>query len=421
MGLQLSFTKNSGHWQPKFKNSSFRLIVNYIVLYLIIYISDDAFLFGTNKNSLFLILKVVFYIVLIILNIILINKYKQLSITILLLLILNIIFTSIANNDFSLGYFYQCITLILGFLITQKFSFDHFFKAFFNVILTISSLSIVAYLFVIIFPEALNYFPTVVNIADKSAHNLFISVMLENDGYSLIRNSSFFREPGVFVVYLNIALIFGLFKIPNCKSWQILIILFSLITSFSTAGIIVATIILITYLIQSSTSHKYIKRKNIVYFLIVAFLFVMFNESINNKIFGKLEESSYGYRYSTLGRIVSFFVPINIFFDNILLGSGLDSFAKKFTEYSIKIFGVSFLSGGTATNTFLNKFATYGLSFGSIFIFSSIRFSKKIYPYNNYLISTLLFISFFLMFSNEDMRNSITYNIIFFYGINFLK
>ena len=71
---------------------------------------------------------------------------------------------------------------------------------------------------------------------------------------------------------------------------------------------------------------------------------------------------------------------------------------------------------GTGTNTYLNKFATYGFLYGFIFMYGMLRFSKKVFS-KNLLKKYIFFVLLLMMFSNEDVRNSFLFNMIFFYGM----
>ena len=64
----------------------------------------------------------------------------------------------------------------------------------------------------------------------------------------------------------------------------------------------------------------------------------------------------------------------------------------------------------------MNKFATYGFLFGTIYMVGIYRFCKNTLP-KQLLKKLIFFVLLLMMFSNEDVRNSFLFNMIFFYGM----
>ncbi|WP_158530877.1 O-antigen ligase family protein [Tenacibaculum sp. E3R01] len=341
-----------------------------------------------------------------------INKYNN-SIIILLKLIALIILTFTINDDFRGGYLYQVLILVLSFFIANRISISTFTVVYCKLIYFFGLISIMVFILAIIFPSIIKIFPVVVNTSGIEKHNLFLAVVHGQYGFGL-RNSSIFREPGVFMVYLNIALMLSLFYNKVLEKKHILVYILCLITSFSTAGVIVGASILFLAIFYDKTLFSK-REKKIIYTLPVLFVFfIIFNTEVNDSIFNKLNKNSDKY-ISALSRIASFFVPVNIFIEAPLFGVGLSKFSSSFESEAITSYGVELTADGTATNTLMNKFATYGFLFGSVFMLGIFNFVKKVLR-SNIFFKYLFFLIFLAILSNEDMRYSLFFNVIFFYG-----
>lgn len=391
-------------------------ILVFLLVFTIVWINEDSFIFSVNSNYNYIIAKYIIYCFLIVVLVSLnISGYNN-SIYVLGLIILLICLTSIFNFDFTGGYIYQIITIVLSFLLVKEIRFIVFSEIFCKVMYFLSIVSLAVYLIVLALPSILLHFPEMTNIAGTKCYNLYLSVIFKGDGYSLSRNTSIFREPGVFMIYLNIALIFSLFLNKTMNRKYILVYLIAIISTMSTAGVILGGLIIALSIFFDQKKHKKIDKYVIIVLFLMSLTYFATNEEIYKQVFDKLNSNSGSYN-STMARIVSLLVPVVIFYHNPLWGAGLSSFSSEFTKYSISNYGISFLSGGTATSTITNKFATYGLFFGVIFVIAIFLFSIKISARRGYLFSTLLFLVMVALFTNEDMRYSLLFNMLVFYGI----
>jgi len=395
---------------------SHRKYINFLLL-IIIWINEDTFMFGVNENYAFVASKFILYAVLIVFLLFKnFKRYHLYSIIILLVLFCLILMTALINSDFSGGYIYQVMIFILSYLLVREINFKIFTKLFCIFIYYLSLISIFCYLLVILIPAVVDYFPMISNIVGNRVYNLYLCVIYEGDGYSMIRNTSIFREPGVYMIYVNLAIIFSLFYHEIVNKKYLFIYCIAIITTMSTAGIIITGFILfMSFLIDGNS---YSKRDNLfaVVFILLSVAYFIYNKELAGQVFGKLSSSS-NENVSSLARVVSLFIPMIIFIYNPLFGCGLKSFTTEFTNYSISYFGIPFLADGTSTNTITNLFATYGFVLGIIFLVGLYRFAKKnVINNNKKIIIILLFIILLAMFSNEDMRYSIIFNMIFFYS-----
>ncbi|WP_320018346.1 hypothetical protein [Labilibaculum manganireducens] len=395
--------------------SSYKKIAIYFLLFVIVYISDDTLLFGTSSDVyMYSKFKYLLYYLLTVVLIINVRRISKSNAILLMTLVTLIAITSISNSDFRGGYVYQTLIIVLSFLLVKKINFSVFAATYCRYIYLFGIASLVAYVLAILFPFIINYFPVITNISGLDSHNLIVAVIHGDYGHGL-RNTGIFREPGVYMIYLNIALMLSLFYENSLNKRYVFIYLLCIATTVSTAGIIVAAGILLASVFYRKDMFSK-GEKRLIYLLPFFFVLVLiYNIGLSDAIFGKLNADSDKY-VSTLARVASFFVPLVNFMDNPFSGSGLTSFNIEFEKQSMIMFGIPLSADGTATNTITNKFATYGLLFGTIFIYALFRFSKKIFGKNVFL-KYVSFVLLLAMFSNEDMRYSLLFNMIVFYGL----
>ena len=213
------------------------------------------------------------------------------------------------------------------------------------------------------------------------------------------------------MIYLNIGLIFELFVKNKKENNNVLIFTVAIITTLSTAGYIICLLIFLSYLLKKKNIALFIKSS---VFLILISLFVSENFEVFEITLNKFDSESNEYG-SFLARYASITVPFSIFLDSPFLGEGLASFAKKFEVYSLYLTGIPLKADSQSTNTFFNSLATYGLIFFCILVVGIFRLSH-LFSENN-LVRWLLFISLLLMLSNEDLRYSLLFSSLLFYGI----
>lgn len=126
-------------------------------------------------------------------------------------------------------------------------------------------ISLIIYLIDIIFPLISTSFNTILNFMSydeqKQAGGWYIFVYMHNNwaklqGFDVLRNSGFMWEPGAFSLVLIFATTLHFCKNNFVWDLQSLIYSFAIITTFSTAGYISLTILILTYLIFKRKEKK---------------------------------------------------------------------------------------------------------------------------------------------------------------------
>ena len=312
--------------QNKFEESKKSKLLSLSILFAIIFVSKDTLLFGTNANSLFDI------------------AHYMIIFCICITLCFIIIWRQISFKPVVFAIFYFLLFAnIISLLVNEDFKWCIFS-----------------------------------NVCVTRSHGF--------DGY--LRNFGIFREPGVYQIFLNIAILFVLFcgeKLKRKKT-KLVILVLTILTTFSTAGIIITSLLLLIYCIVNL---KCISIKNILSSLafiagLIAVIF-LFNRyfMVFDKLFSKIgnkDDSSW------FSRTSSFVVNIAVGFNNIFFGAGWDNVKVETAKYTSLLYNMSFKFSNT--NTFLKLFAIHGLG---VFVFYIVELYKFFKQKRNDLLSIALF------------------------------
>lgn len=375
-----------------------------MLVFIIIFISPDTLLFGTNINEdMVQISKYVSIIIAVILLLFAIIRKPVMDFKtslIFSILSINLLLACFINGEPVYNYVYRLILIITAYLFTWLIERELFLGAFELFMRIIALSSIVIYIIYLAVPDILNILPKIINSNEIVYHNAVLSVI---HATSNIRSYGIFREPGIFAIFLLFALYILLFEKANYKILYVFIYVIAIILTFSTTGYLLLGMMLLVYIIMKRDTNKANKT-----FLLIASLTALISMLIltdllysDSRVFNKLNTLTTG---SAGARIDSFFMNFRILLDYPLFGAGAYKVSDLFLEISMK----------DNTNTFLGMFSSYGVIFSGIVLYSYYLFLKQ---KNNIIISISIFLLFFLMLSSESLLNNVVFYIIAFYGI----
>jgi len=388
------------------KNNSKELLVSFCLVYF----SNDTLLFGTNQNKVFFWIHI---IVLCLVLVFLFLKNKTIHneyIPLLFVTILLNLLTIVINYDLSIKYLFELMMLFIGIFVSQSFSKEKFFNCFCFWIKTICLFSIGAFITALIFPSIINALPTITN-KNGNIYHFALFTFIEPVGYSVLpRVYGIFREPGVFMIFIGMAMIFELLFKDKIQIKSFIIYVIAMLSIFSTAGYISLALILVLAFLKILLSKNIAdKKRNIFAMLLVLValgLFIAYFgfDRLNSFVFNKLRVEN----ASSTSRFGSFAGNLRMFFENPIIGKGYSFAENNFTLYA----SYSGYSNAHNTNTFLKILSVHGIiyfAFITIAIFKFFSFSK------NKLLSLMMFGIFILMLCNEDLIvNTIIYVIAIF-------
>ena len=378
------------------KNIAFYKKSSFIILFLFIFLSIETLLFGTNGNMNVLLVGYVGYFLLAIYLIFKHDwKIKNKSFILLFLILMSLI-GFLFDVQQPLKYFYEIMIILMAYVYVNKYDLKEFKIQYVNLIYIISFISVVLF------------------IASQFISLPFIEIINKNNIpiQSLIfatlssRNAGLFREPGVFMIFVNLALIFEIFK--NKVSFKkVVVFILAVATTYSTAGYIVIAITLCCFILKNKLGLF----EKILYTILVfiAFFFVYSSEYTKDVVFGKIENLN---NDSTLSRTSSVYYNIELATSSIksfLIGNGYSITENSFVEASYKMTSVE----GNNTNTFLKMLSLHGFIYFFIVFIGNIKFWLKQY---GIFMGLLLLFLYILMTSNEDFCLDVLIYILMFYG-----
>lgn len=302
------------------------------------------------------------------------------------------------------GFLYNLLMFYLALLVASRYSFCRLIVIFNEIMLWLSLASLFFFFLSLFFPNILEFAVMGVNKSGIEFYNFGVTTINSNVIY---RNTGIFREPGVFMIYLAFALLNEILKRER-SFFKIIIFLITLLTTLSTAGFLIVSLI---FLVQV---FYYFKLKNVMFLImtqVCVYVILMFSPLISDMVFYKLTDTSSS---SKIARIASITIPLEIS-SEYPLGCGPEKFNIYFEQKTLDKYGVILKASANSTNTYTKYFAVYGVIVGLLMLVASFLFSCQFST--SLLLGCIIFCIILLLFSNEDMRTSILFNMVIAYGL----
>lgn len=387
--------------------------INTLILSILIFVSNDTILFGTNSNKFFFKIHVVILTILLIFLFYKNNlRIKKSLLKVLVLLIFFSCLTMISNFDTQLiKYIYNIFLMSLCTFVVMKIPVNQFIDKYKNIIYTIALFTIILFIVGFFGKNYINSFPYVLNDVGNKFYFLGIGFIEESKYSKIPRMSSFFREPGVYGCFLILSLIFELFFSIKVNIKHILVISIACLLTFSTAVYIILIICFFIFFIKDM-SEKKVKESLFLFFLLMVISLMLIEilgfDYLIKFIFNKFHTSN----ASKDARYSSVINNIKIFLESPFFGKGWS-----FLENNFSIIGKNngYLAGDN-TNTYLKYLAIYGFFPFFILVMNILKFFSKILENNRYM-GVILTIVWLVTLSNEDMCINFIAYLLPLYGI----
>lgn len=387
----------------------------YFIVISVLLISYDSYWFGTSGINLLELFRNLFVVTL---PIVIYIKHPNTKLskknTIILFILLSIVsISSIFNGNSISAPLLIFSGIFIGLYLITVYSFYEFVKCYSNVVIVISVFSILVWI-------GCNFgiipLHQTANIADSPVYTAYGCVFFSVLGDSILRNSSFFREPGVYMIILNFAIIFELFVIKSNRMWlKTFVLIISMITLLSTGGFICLGVTLIAYMIRSGQGIlKLVVIAGILITLIVPNINEEYLDLIFFSKFNEMETSGSGF-----ARMSSFFVPLEIFFDYPLIGCGYKQFEFEYVKKAFELYHRYVDPHGMSSNTVMNIFAIWGVIMGLFIVYGFYKLSSLITYKDSKIVLLLILLDLFMMFSNESMPYWPFLYIFIWYGVSY--
>lgn len=394
--------------------SFFKKYFDYIIIFILIYTSRETVLFGTNANTAITFLG---YIAPVVVLFILTlrkggkkaNRYNKQTYDSAIIIIFVILMTMIANLDINVKYGYEIVLCLTAYNLVNQIDFERFAKVYNDILLSLSLFAVITTLAYIFYPGYVGSFPAITNKGNYDFYFLGLSVIPGEISGVLFRLFGIFREPGVAIIFINIALLFELFVLNRKKLFRVLLLVLTVGLTLSTAGFIITFFILMTYLLQAHKKHAVVS----LFFLglvLASSYFIIQNDFIYAALFNKFittESASTGARFGSITNNIKLILdnPLGMFF-----GLGYHH-VESFFE------GLESVSRGQAhnTNTLLKELSVHGVFFFLYFLAKIYNFSKGIIRRRSWQ-TLFVFLALVMMLSNEDLTVDFILYVIVMYS-----
>lgn len=382
----------------------------YILLFLILLVSPETVMFGTNSNTLFVNIKyvLIFSIVLFYGGRAMRSIYKKnTASTMLLIMCALIVFTGIMCMELRGGYFLRIVLILAAYCYTVKVSKYDFARMFYEAIYIIAIFSIVSYVLYLLFPSGLSFLP---KISNSNGMNFYTLILCNIPIGSTDRLWGPYSEPGTFQIVLNVALIFYVALNKQVDYKRIAVFIGAIVLTKSTSGYITLAFVLLYVINQSANKAK--SYRFVLIFLLILSLGALASYtdllSADGEVFDKFQDTQ---RSSTVSRYASVVCNLQMFMKSPLWGVGLTGAQDMFPLLSYQNFHVFSESN---TNQLLYQFASLGFFFGIIWTLGGAlffqSFGRSVYS------KCLLIVAFILLCVGENLTYSILFYLFIFYG-----
>lgn len=280
--------------------------------------------------------------------------------------------TMIINQDFNIMNFTILLMILAAFLVSHMISFEVFISNYVKVILFIAVYSLIIMYIVAPFLKSIVYlFPLRYNQTGLAVRDYIFGFHFEDHSVALRRNTGIFREMGVYQHFLNLGLMFYLFYLKENKFSTILIFSITIITTFSTPGIVFLAIILLVYMYENY-NNKFMQLFKVIlglFFILLILSKVAPNIFIDliysiNKILKR------GNSYS--GRLSAIIANILAWLNSPIIGNGIQKGLMLAEEFYID----QVTMHNTSTTT--SFMAMYGIVFTIMMSFPLIMIISKL-------------------------------------------
>lgn len=396
-------------------NKAINNILLYIIIFATIIFSRDT-LITSLKLGFYKSFFINLFIISIMVGLILINSVKNKRfdlVNIRKIPIINIaiftgliIITSVIKLDFQMYILSIIFYIFVAYLFIMIFTFEDFFEKFSNIMVFLSIISLImcyAFRNTLLFPSGVvnNNIPTITNSVGTSFFDFGLTYVVSRAYY--IRNFGLFREPGVYQFFLLVPLIYELLiKRKNIRYFNIIILIVTVISTFSLAGIIIMGLLILTYIINIILEGSITKKLliSIIYIAVIGssvIILLYFNNtnfsSIINESFKKLTTVN----QSSSARIGSVITNIELFLRSPIWGND---------------FAIVQYASAHNTNSTMSIFSIFGIIVGTLHIWYIYVFTGR--SSNKKSIRILLSLLILLLINSQFLLGNTMFWIIMF-------
>ena len=390
--------------------------VDYLFIFLIIFISTETILFGTNSNLTFVSMRKIFTLLLFPLVYIkhqFVNPHVAPMGRMDMGFVLGgiLLLSSFLNGEFGPQAMMRALLIFSGFLYVRYTSLKTFSIAFEKIIFIIAIFSILVEVISFVAPFFLSLVPEIENTGGVSYYNLLLAT-IHKGWEGLVRLQGPFREPGVAIIYFFYAFVFHILNEDKVNYLRIIVYFAAIVFSFSTTGYISLVFILLLLIVKYRRNGF---KKSYIYLVVLLSIAIIslsvYTDFLSSEglVFSKVSNEE----HSFLARQYSFLTNWEIIKTAPLLGVGNEQTSSMFSSINYRLEGYTISDN---TNLYMIYMATYGIVYGLLCTFGLFLFDYKLT--NTKKQRYLVCVPLLLLFAGEAMFENILIFILIAYGFN---
>ena len=310
------------------------------------------------------------------------------------LLLMLMLLAMVFNQDSGGTYF--ILAIVCAFIFVNMVSFEEFTWMYRRIMIVISFISVLIHVFFSMFASAYDLVSSFLSMQGFLSLSL-LKIISACYGMGKM-NAGFFRERGVFALYLTLAIFFLFygerdFK-KNRRKNKLELLLYT-VTLISTRGSTAALTLLMIFV---SLFVKFLCRGKVPRYIIILFIFsvplvLCYLPNSLELLFEKMDFES-NLADSGIARVASFIVPLRVVLTNPFFGVGVDTFNDDYMQLSQMYIGHQ---SSSFTNTFTGLAVYFGIPFVLIVLCGFYKISIKLesFYFNRLVIFLLLLFQYF--------------------------
>lgn len=328
-----------------------------------------------------------------------------------LILVILIIAGMIFNFDFSGSYW--ILECTIAFLLINLYNYPNLLMKFETVMFYICSFYTVGYVIIRMNLSILN--TSVYRLLEQLYifHSHSGNLKFYMAGSTAIRSSAFYREPGVYQMFIICALVIELMARRPKRILHVFVYSVSVLVTYSTTGYICLFLVLLAGILSNWRTDKRFRKWVLRCGILIIPLLPKFLHIILNKFLATGANS-----HSWMSRSASVWTNLYFWLQNPLMGVGLKRILNNFEKITTDIFGI--MSGGYSikddTNTVLLYFAAFGTIAGVVFLGGQFKCIKKLT--NNRIMLLISLLALMFLYAGEAVNSTCLPYIIFFIGFS---
>ena len=391
-------------------------------LFILMFVSNDTYLFGTNSNEFMVALPRYLMLGYCIVNFIFaITRKDYVQHRHIIELYLIMLFVFVIVSYFHHEHFNRALIKVLcmttAMFVCVQYKMEDYAETFLKCMTLFSVSAILLTLLAYVSPFIVTSLPSIINTVGVRFYSIGLAGLDERSlGTLTVRAGGIFWEPGVFQMYINLAVLFELMLHKGKNKKRLIIYTIALIITFSTTGYLAFMWLIVTYVFFGRDDSRSVSKNVCVFIALIlaAFLvyFIMVYTVVGQVVFGKLFDLKNG---STFVRQASVLINLEIVRDHPFMGIGMELMEDEFERrsyLSTAIYGWTRQN----TNTLLYQFAAHGIFFGLPFTLGTYKFGEKLS--NKFFMKLSIFVMLLMLYIGENLMTSIFPYILVFYGID---